>query len=231
MSKNAPSKLKRSRLNPVHREQMILDGAVEFFSEVGPSGQTRELAKRLGITQSLVYRYFRDKEDLLNRVYLRVFEDKWPVSWEARFRNRADNIRKRLIEFYTNYSAIVYSKEWVRLYLLAGLQQDQVQRKFRARVRQIIYPVIIDELRNWFGIDDALGDLRYAKEEEELLITLHGMIFYVGIRKWIYQMDIPDEASGKIQVFVDMFLFSIAKLYQDSNQAIDVGAHVKSFQA
>ena len=41
----------KGRLSPTDREKQIVDGAIAYFSEVGFSGQTRELSKRLGITQ------------------------------------------------------------------------------------------------------------------------------------------------------------------------------------
>src|SRR5437016_3491322 len=73
---------RRTRLNPHERERQIVQGAVNFFAEVGFSGQTRELAKRLGITQGLLYRYFPSKEALLDRVYQEVFEAKWNPEWD-----------------------------------------------------------------------------------------------------------------------------------------------------
>ena len=51
-------KSRRQRLTPEQRERQIVDGAIRFFAEVGFEGQTRELAKRLGITipPSILYR-------------------------------------------------------------------------------------------------------------------------------------------------------------------------------
>ena len=43
------------------RERQIVEGAVAYFAEVGLDGQTRELARRLGITQPLLFRYFPTK--------------------------------------------------------------------------------------------------------------------------------------------------------------------------
>ena len=51
------TKLKtKKRLTPSDREQEIIDEAVQFFAEVGFGGRTRDLAKRIGITQPLLYR-------------------------------------------------------------------------------------------------------------------------------------------------------------------------------
>ena len=66
-------KAKRRRLSPTVREQQIVDEAIQFFAEVGFGGRTRELAKRIGITQPLLYRYFPTKEELIDRVFDEVF--------------------------------------------------------------------------------------------------------------------------------------------------------------
>ena len=68
------TKLKtKKRLTPSDREQEIIDEAVQFFAEVGFGGRTRDLAKRIGITQPLLYRYFPTKDDLIERVFKEVY--------------------------------------------------------------------------------------------------------------------------------------------------------------
>ena len=56
--RGAAAKPRRTRLSPAERERLIVAGAVRYFAEVGFGGQTRELSRRLGITQPLLYRYF-----------------------------------------------------------------------------------------------------------------------------------------------------------------------------
>ena len=67
------TKLKpKKRLTPSDREQEIIDEAVQFFAEFGFNGRTRDLAKRIVITQPLLYRYFPTKDDLIERVFKEV---------------------------------------------------------------------------------------------------------------------------------------------------------------
>ena len=68
MATKKPSTKKTSapvtvRLSGAEREKHIAQEAVRFFAEVGFGGDTRELAKRLGVTQSLLYKYFPSKEN------------------------------------------------------------------------------------------------------------------------------------------------------------------------
>ena len=90
----------KTRLSPLDRERQIIDGAIAYFAEVGFSGQTRELSKRLGITQPLLYRYFSSKQALVDRVYQTVFEGRWNPAWIDLLKDRSVPFRDRLIEFY-----------------------------------------------------------------------------------------------------------------------------------
>lgn len=54
-NKSAP---KRRNMRAADRERAIVDEAIRFFAERGFEGQTRELAKRMGITHSAIYRHF-----------------------------------------------------------------------------------------------------------------------------------------------------------------------------
>ena len=60
---------------------MIVNEAIRYFAEVGFSGQTRELARRIGVTQSLIFRYFPTKEDLIDRVYQEGYLRRWNPYW------------------------------------------------------------------------------------------------------------------------------------------------------
>ncbi len=73
--------LPRRRLPRNEREKLIVEESIRFFAEVGFEGQTRALAARLGVTQPLLYRYFPDKDSLIDRVYTEVFLESWEESW------------------------------------------------------------------------------------------------------------------------------------------------------
>ena len=59
--KNTGDLSSRRRLPPAERERQIVDGAIRYFAEVGFEGQTRELARRLGITPAAAVSVFSDK--------------------------------------------------------------------------------------------------------------------------------------------------------------------------
>ena len=63
----------RRRLAPEARARMILEGAINFFSEHGFEGQIRDLAATLGVSQALIFAYFGNKGTLLEQVYDEVY--------------------------------------------------------------------------------------------------------------------------------------------------------------
>ena len=77
----AKPRSRAARLLPGERERLIVNEAIRFFAEAGFAGQTRELSRRLGITQPLLYRYFPSKRALLERVYQEVFLGRWDPTW------------------------------------------------------------------------------------------------------------------------------------------------------
>src|SRR3954466_15055495 len=87
---------KRQRLPPADRERQIIEGAIAYFAEAGFSGQTRELSKRLGIPRPLLYRYFENKQALIDRVYQTVFAGRWDPSWIGLLQDRSLPLRERL---------------------------------------------------------------------------------------------------------------------------------------
>src|SRR5690606_19206992 len=60
-AKQATTTPGRKNMKAAERERVILDTAIRFFAEQGFEGQTRELAKRIGITHSAIYRHFPSK--------------------------------------------------------------------------------------------------------------------------------------------------------------------------
>src|ERR1700753_1555206 len=125
MIKKAPpkrSRAKQRRLSPEERRQEFVAKATEFFSEEGFGGGTRDLARRLGVTQPLLYRYFPSKDDLVKEVYRTGYLEPLETGCEKLLSDRTRPIRERLQEFYQNYTAVIFNRKWLRIYLYSGLK-------------------------------------------------------------------------------------------------------------
>jgi AcrR family transcriptional regulator len=201
----------KTRLSPADRERQIIDGAIAYFSEVGFSGQTRELSKRLGITQPLLYRYFSNKQALIDRVYQTVFEGRWNPGWIRLLEDRTIPLRDRLIEFYRQYSEATYRPEWIRIYMHAGLSIPTLNQRYIKLVRKELMPVYCRELRAYCGIrndDSAVSD-----DEMEFVWSLHGGIFYYAVRQHVYKIRTTVSFMTKVEFAVDNFLEGSKTVY------------------
>ena len=214
MSTKPSSKTKappKTRLSPAEREQQIIQGAIAYFAEVGFSGQTRELSKRLGITQPLLYRYFANKQALVDRVYQTVFQGRWNPEWLTLLQDRSVPLRDRLLEFYRQYAAATYRPDWIRIYMYAGLSAPSLNQRYIKLIRRELMPVICRELRLYCGIKDQ--DTTVSSEEMEFFWSLHGGIFYFAVRHHVYQIKIPVDFMANVGLAVDNFLVGAKTVY------------------
>ncbi|TCS63394.1 TetR/AcrR family transcriptional regulator [Varunaivibrio sulfuroxidans] len=196
---------KRTRLSREEREKQIIDGAIRFFAEVGFEGKTRDLAKRLGITQPLLYRYFDSKETLIERVYQELFIARWDPKWETLIRQRKRTLEDRLITFYKEYYRATFNYEWVRILVFAGLKGVDINGRYIEIVRDKWILPVCEELRLFAGLPPAC-EIPITDEEMEIGWELHGSFFYMAVRKWVYTMAVPGDVEPIIERMIRLFL-------------------------
>jgi AcrR family transcriptional regulator len=201
--KRAPAKRNR-RLAPRQRADQILRGAVRFFAEHGFRGQTRELANELGIAKGLLYRYFPSKEALIDRVYEEVFLRRWSPQWQAVLTDRKRPLLQRLKAFYVEYAKLPLEYEWGRIYLHAGLAGASINKRYIRLVNERIFKTVIGELRHEFG-GRSIDAQAMSELEQELMWSLHGSIFYIGMRKWVYHVKVPTDIDAAVEQLVEGF--------------------------
>ena len=195
----------RRRLDPDARERMIAQAAVHFFAEQGFAGQTRELARRLGIAQPLLYRYFPSKHALIERVYREVFVDPWQAEWFRALADRSRPLPERLTYFYREYARTAITHERVRIFILAGLKGLDINARFFKMLRERVFVAVLRELRHEYK-QPSLDKLPMNDTEAELVWMLHAAIFYIGIRRWIYGLPVPEDLDAVIAAMVATFL-------------------------
>jgi AcrR family transcriptional regulator len=204
-SVHARAPRRASRLAKQEREAQIVRGAIPFFARNGFSATTRELASHLGIVHGLLYRYFPSKEALVERVYQEVFEKVWKQEWVELMQDRSRPLRDRLIAFSLDYSSTLRKNEWVRMFLLAGFEGLQLPHRYRALIRNRLFPLVIEETRRAFGADDKTGQ-PLSDAEYSLMYVLHGGLFYIDIGKWAFGTPREKDDTPQITNLVDIFL-------------------------
>lgn len=208
MSTSQRSKSPKPRMSPEQRERQIVDGAIAFFAEVGLEGQTRELARRLGITQPLLYRYFPSKEELLERIYEEVYLKRWKPEWEALIADRSLSIGERFRRFEKDYQRTIMTYDWLRIFFSSGLKGTDLPRRYLTRVREIIFTPVLAEMRREFGLPSP-AQLPLSAQEYELMFGIHGALVYVGIRRFIYNMDVPTDQDLVFDTEMDAFMAGV----------------------
>jgi AcrR family transcriptional regulator len=195
----------RRRLERAERERLIVEGAIRFFAEHGFEGRTRDLARELGITQPLLYRYFPSKRDLAERVYREVFLRRWNPAWEALLVDRSLPLRERLSRLYRGYAAAIFQYEWVRIFMFAGLRGVNINRRYLRIVRERIFVPLCRELRRQEGLPPP-ERVPITDAELEMCWRMHGGFYYMAIRKWVYHLPLPRDLGAAIDQGIDVFL-------------------------
>ena len=201
---------KQRRLSPDDRRKEFVAKATEFFSEEGFGGGTRDLARRLGVTQPLLYRYFPSKDDLIKEVYRTVYLEPFDTGWETLLMDRARPLRDRLQEFYCSYTKVIFTRKWIRIYLYSGLKGLDINRWYVGVVRDKILTRIVGECRHQAGLD-AQG--RLTAPELEMAWVFHSGIFYYGVRKYIYESPVLEDKEQMICNAVDAFLAGYERVF------------------
>jgi AcrR family transcriptional regulator len=203
VSDSPPASQRRVRLPPQVRERMILDAAITFFAEEGFKAQTRTLADRLGISQSLIYRYFGTKDALIERVYEKTFLSRWNPEWEAILADKKRPLRDRLTEFFRSYLIAVDDRNWIRVAMHSSLAgSDLTKRYIQGHVTKLLGK-IAQELK---AGDGARESAEASAMELELVWHLHSTIIYYLIRKHIHGTPVSLNSDEIVATIVCNFL-------------------------
>lgn len=210
MSKPAPPDRKTAprrqvRMGREQREALIVREAVNFFAEHGFEGNTRDLAKRIGITQPLLYRYFPSKDSLIERVYQEVYVSRWNPEWEPLLRDRSRDLEQRLIEYYQAYAEAIYDYVWVRIFVYSGLKGVDINDRYLSIVRTKVLEPVCTELRFEAGLPTP-DETPFDEAEIELAWSLHGMFFYRAIRHFVYGLPMTHDPQEAIANDVRTFM-------------------------
>jgi len=193
------------RLSGAEREKHIAQEAVRFFAEVGFGGDTRELAKRLGVTQSLLYKYFPSKEALINRVFEEVYLGRWNPFWESVVRDRKIPLEERLTRHYIEYAKAALTRDWVRIFMFSGLRGEDINRRYLDILRERILVPMAIELRHEFGLP-TIDEIPIKSNEIELVWSINARVFYFGQRQWIFDVPIEDDLDDLIRMTIEHFM-------------------------
>jgi AcrR family transcriptional regulator len=195
----------RKRMKREDRDREIAAAAVAFFAEVGFDGDTRELARRLGVTQSLIFRYFPSKAALIERVYQEVYVGRWNPYWETIIADRSVPLQDRLIRLYKDYSRVSLTYDWVRIFMFSGLKGEDINTRYLKFLKSRILEPIAIEIRAELGLPTP-EEIPLKIAEIELAWGINSRIFYLGQRKWIFNMPLEMDIDTIIEYTIITYL-------------------------
>lgn len=192
----------RIRMLPQMRREMILEGAVAYFADHGFEVQIRQFAREIGISPALVFKYFDNKDALIEAVYQAVFEARWKAEWLEIIGDRSRPLAERLVRFYDSYLATVDDRNWIRIAMRASLDGSDLTRRYLSDHVDRIMALTADEIDEWFGPAPAAE----AGGSTERAWHLHSTVIYFLIRKHIHQVPVMEDRELFVRSLVGQFL-------------------------
>lgn len=196
-----PTSRRRVRMSPKDREAFLIEGAVMFFAERGFSAQTRELAAQLDVSESLIYRYFGNKETLIQRVYEETILSRWDPSWLTGLSDRSASIRTRLIRFYRQYLEVIDNRCWIRIAMHSSLDGLDLTNNYIVAHVETLLSTIAFELQASVPVKSRL--------DFETMWHFHSGFIYYLVRKHIHMTPVPENDERMVELMVDTFLQGI----------------------
>ena len=160
---------------------------------------------RVGVQQPLIYRFFPSKEDLVNKVYNAVYIGRWRHDWARLISDRSIPLRQRMIEFYEDYAKIMFQPEWIRIFLFSGLKGMDINEHYIAFMEENVLKRICEEIRYDAGLP-SVRDMPITNEELAAFWVFHGGVFYFGVRREVYHVDVHADIGDFIPLAVDGLL-------------------------
>ena len=201
----------KKRMKREDREREIVRAAVAFFAEVGLDGDTRELAKRLGVTQSLIFRYFPNKAALIERVYQEVYVGRWNPYWETIITDRNISLNDRLLMLYKDYARVALTYDWVRIFMFSGLRGVDINTRYLNFLRNRVLAPIASELRAELGLP-GFDEVPLQEEEVELVWGINARVFYLGQRQWIFDSPLVLDVDAIIEQAITSFMYGAKEI-------------------
>jgi hypothetical protein len=89
-----------------------------------------------------------------------------------------------------------------------------INRRYLALIRDRVLKRIMSELRAEHGLPTP-DEIPFSEREMELAWALHGGIFYIAIRKWIYDFETPADLESVLETKVRSFIDGTPAVVRD----------------
>nr|WP_320136091.1 hypothetical protein [uncultured Amphritea sp.] len=118
------------------------------------------------------------------------------------------------MEYLEDYTHAILRNDWVRLFIFAALNDPELNQNYIEPLRKKIFTLVLSELRQQYNLDPTPTEM-----DIELIWGFHSSFFYMGIRRWIYRMEVPQDIHKVIRTRVQHFLYGYYALLEREQSA------------
>lgn len=213
--------MRRRRLPADERRREMLHKAAEYFARHGFDTSTRDLAAALGVTQGLIYKHFESKGHLIERTLEAVFDQ---ASGDRPWFDAEAPLEDALRGFYRSFVANA-TETRMRLFIRAGLDGHAWPTRRGAALTERLFVPVIGALRSLARLP-SLDDVPAMRGERELVMMLHASMVFLGIRRHVYGMPMPDNLDDVVDLYVATFVAgavpSVRALHKSGEESLRV---------
>lgn len=211
----------RKRFPADERRARMIEQSARHFATHGFDTSTRDLATTLGVTQALIYKHFDSKEALIEQ----TLEAALGKPDGERLVFDADRpIADALGAFYRGFVAGA-TETRMRLFMRAGLDGRSWPTRRGAALTHNLFLPMIAGLRLAAGLP-AIAKRPAMRGERELVMMIHAAMVFLGIRRHVYGMPMPDNLDDVVDLYIQTFvagaLPAIRRLHEDGNDSLTV---------
>lgn len=191
-----------------NREEEILEAAVKIFSEKGYSAATTsEIAKEAGIAEGTIFRYFKTKKDILNKVMIKLTEilgEKLITTRLAKiFEDNKHNNTKEVLKIILKDRLIIALTYWDMLKVV--ITEMQFHEDLREAFIKNIVTKGISVLNQYFKEGIEKGEFREV-DSKVVIRSLVGMMGMYIIQKQLLPEIIEINDDEQLDIMIDLFL-------------------------
>jgi AcrR family transcriptional regulator len=204
-----------NKLNLPGKEQKILEAAIAVFSEKGFSGATTsEIAKRAGVAEGTIFRYFKTKKDILQGILIQMLNMAGePIIMEG--------VRKILLNTENKdlrgvLKAFIYDRLDVLESVFPMIKVIITEALYHDDIREAFFQNIISKVFEVFTIFHRQMLERGLIRENVNALTMARSIIGNVVLLVFYRQFFADRLNGQdmdkeLDAVIDIIMYGIAK--------------------
>jgi len=162
------------------KKEIILNAMLELFQEgKGGTASVSDIAKKAGIAKGGMYYYFRSKEEVLDVLVEKIYEDIIQTCASLIQRSDGNAIAKFMLLFKSYYSSYIDPSldDYMHMPHNAAIHQKSLA-KILTSLSRIVSQIITQ------GVEEGIFSCEYPQEYAEIILSTFTFLLDPGIFQW-----------------------------------------------